>query len=163
MGILRDWARKEFCRFVSPSIQLNDSLPHSPFCLVTQRSVAWQKRLRGWSNLLGRLKSENDIITLTGNFDRIFNSNKKHVRASIDDIFISLVKLDNLPPYKIYEDFCPLTEKKKTKTKKKNKKKTDRPSIWIALCVRVAITYCIISDVDCKNKADVSTYKFQRY
>ena len=104
-----------------------------------------------------------DIVTLKGNFDRIFNSNKKHVRASIDDIFISLVKLDNLPPYKIYEDFCPLTEKKKTKTKKKNKKKTGRPSIWIALCVRVAITYCIISDVDCKNKADVSTYKFQRY
>ena len=82
-----------------------------------------------------RLKSENDIVTLKGNFDRIFNSNKKHVRASIDDTFISLVKLDNLPPYKIYEDFCPLTEKK-NKTKKKNKnnkkekqKKTGRPSI----------------------------------
>ena len=64
-----------------------------------------------------------DIVTLKGNFDRIFNSNKKHVRASIDDIFISLVKLDNLPPYKIYEDFCPLTEKKKRKTKNKNKKR----------------------------------------
>ena len=70
-----------------------------------------------------RLKSENDIVTLKGNFDRIFNSNKKHVRASIDDIFISLVKLDNLPPYKIYEDFCPLTEKKKEKQKRKTKKR----------------------------------------
>ena len=70
-----------------------------------------------------RLKSENDIVTLKGNFDRIFNSNKKHVRASIDDIFISLVKLDNLPPYKIYEDFCPLTEKKKEKQKTKTKKR----------------------------------------
>ena len=69
-----------------------------------------------------------DIVTLKGNFDRIFNSNKKHVRASIDDIFISLVKLDNLPPYKIYEDFCPLTEKKK-KNKKQKQKKTGRPSI----------------------------------
>ena len=70
-----------------------------------------------------RLKSENDIVTLKGNFDRFLNSNKKHVRASIDDIFISLVKLDNLPPYKIYEDFCPLTEKKKEKQKRKTKKR----------------------------------------
>lgn len=77
-----------------------------------------------------RLKSENDIVTLKGNFDRIFNSNKKHVRASIDDIFISLVKLDNLPPYKIYEDFCPLTEKKKEKQKK------DRSAIDLNSVVR---------------------------
>ena len=70
-----------------------------------------------------RLQSENDIVALKGNFDRIFNSNKKHVRATIDDIFISLVKLDNLPPYKIYEEFCPLTEKKKNKTKTKTTKK----------------------------------------
>ena len=70
-----------------------------------------------------RLKSENDIVALKGNFDRIFNSNKKHVRATIDDIFISLVKLDNLPPYKIYEDFCPLTEKTNKQTNKNNNKK----------------------------------------
>lgn len=81
-----------------------------------------------------RLKSENDIVTLKGNFDRIFNSNKKHVRASIDDIFISLVKLDNLPPYKIYEDFCPLTEKEKKNKKQKQKK--DRSAIDLNSVVR---------------------------
>ena len=87
-----------------------------------------------------RLKSENDIVTLKGNFDRIFNSNKKHVRASIDDTFISLVKLDNLPPYKIYEDFCPLTEKKtKQKQKQKQQKrktKKDRSAIDLNSVVR---------------------------
>ena len=81
-----------------------------------------------------RLKSENDIVTLKGNFDRIFNSNKKHVRASIDDIFSSLVKLDNLPPYKIYEDFCPLTEKEKKNKKEKQKK--DRSAIDLNSVVR---------------------------
>lgn len=55
---------------------------------------------------LRRLKNENDIVVLRGNFDRIFNSNKKHVHSTIDDIFIPLVKLDNLPAYKIYDDFC---------------------------------------------------------
>ena len=79
--------------------------------------------LRDETKTAARVIEPFDIVTLKGNFDRIFNSNKKHVRASIDDIFISLVKLDNLPPYKIYEDFCPLTEKKKTKTKNKNKKR----------------------------------------
>ena len=68
-----------------------------------------------------RLKSENDIVALKGNFDRIFNSNKKHVRATINDIFISLAKLDNLPPYKIDEDFCPLTEKNKTNKQQQQK------------------------------------------
>ena len=83
-----------------------------------------------------RLKSENDIVTLKGNFDRIFNSNKKHVRASIDDIFISLVKLDNLPPYKIFEDFCPLTEKKNKNKNKKEKQKKDRSAIDLNSVVR---------------------------
>ena len=90
--------------------------------------------LRDETKAAARVIEPFDIVTLKGNFDRIFNSNKKHVRASIDDIFISLVKLDNLPPYKIYEDFCPLTEKKQNKNKNKNnkkekQKKTGRPSI----------------------------------
>ena len=90
--------------------------------------------LRDETKAAARVIEPFDIVTLKGNFDRIFNSNKKHVRASIDDIFISLVKLDNLPPYKIYEDFCPLTEKKKEKQKTKTKK--DRSAIDLNSAVR---------------------------
>ena len=90
--------------------------------------------LRDETKAAARVIEPFDIVTLKGNFDRIFNSNKKHVRASIDDIFISLVKLDNLPPYKIYEDFCPLTEKKKQKQKTKTKK--DRSAIDLNSAVR---------------------------
>ena len=85
--------------------------------------------LRDETKAAARVIEPFDIVTLKGNFDRIFNSNKKHVRASIDDIFISLVNSDNLPPYKIYEDFCPLTQKNKNKNKKQKQKKTGRPSI----------------------------------